>query len=74
MCIKKFRNIKDNQSVYLADLRVRPKCSKYTRSTNSNGCVAPCMKIKTSMGQELSLYLIKPYGPVPVPTRDAQTI
>ena len=29
-----FRILKENQSAYLADLFVRPKCSKYLRSTN----------------------------------------
>ena len=49
ICTITFRTLRDNQPAYLADLLVRPKCSKYLRSTNSN------------LGQELSLYLVQPY-------------
>ena len=33
ICAITFRTLKDNQPAYLADLLVRPKCSKYPRST-----------------------------------------
>ena len=36
ICAITFRTLKENQPAYLADLLVRPKCSKYLRSTNSN--------------------------------------
>ena len=36
ICAITFRALKYNQSAYLADLLVWPKCSKYLRSTNSN--------------------------------------
>ena len=39
-----FRTLKENQPAYLADLLVRPKCSKYLRSTNSNIFVVPRIK------------------------------
>ena len=42
-----FRTLKDNQSAYLADLLVHPKCSKYLRSTNSNRFVVSRIKTKT---------------------------
>ena len=34
ICAITFRTLKENQPAYLADLLVRPKCSKYLRSTN----------------------------------------
>ena len=39
ICTITFRTLKDNQPAYLGDLLVRPKCSKYLRSSNSNRCV-----------------------------------
>ena len=42
-----FQTLKENQPAYLADLLVRPKCSKYLRSTNSNRFVVPRIKTKT---------------------------
>ena len=54
-----FRTLKDNQPAYLADLLVRPKCSTYLRSTNSNSLLFPVYK--TRLGQELSLHLAQPY-------------
>ena len=60
ICAITFRTLKENKPAYLADLLVRPKCSKYLRSTNSNRFVIP--RIKTRLGQELSLYLVQPYG------------
>ena len=44
ICAITFRTLKDNQPAYLADLLVRPKCSKYLRSTNSNEFVVPRIK------------------------------
>ena len=41
------RTLKDNQPAYLADLLVRPKCSKYLRSTSSNRFVVHRIKTKT---------------------------
>ena len=43
ICAITFRTLKENQPAYLADLLVRPKCSKYLRSTNSNRFVVPCI-------------------------------
>ena len=60
ICTITFRTLKENQPAYLADLLVRPKCPKYLRSTNSNRFVAP--RIRLRLGQELSLYLVQPYG------------
>ena len=53
--------LKDKKLAYQADLLVRPKCSKYFCSTNSNRFVVPRIKNKI-MGQDLSLYLAQPYG------------
>ena len=47
ICAITFRTLKDNQTAYLADLLVRPKCSKYLRSTDSNIFAVPRMKIRT---------------------------
>ena len=47
ICAITFRTLKENQPAYLADLLVRPKCSKYLRSTNSNRFVVPSIKTKT---------------------------
>ena len=47
ICAITFRTLKHNQHAYLADLLVRPKCSKYLRSTNTNGFVVPRLKTKT---------------------------
>ena len=47
ICAITFRTLKENQPAYLADLLVRPKCSKYLRFTNSNRFVAPRIKTKT---------------------------
>ena len=47
ICAITFRTLKENQPAYLADLLVRPKCSKYLRSTNSNRFVVPRIKSKT---------------------------
>ena len=47
ICAITFRTLKENQPAYLADLLVRPKCSKYLSSTNSNRFVVPRIKTKT---------------------------
>ena len=47
ICAITFRTPKDNQLAYMADLLVRPKCSKYLHSTNSNRFVVPRIKTKT---------------------------
>ena len=53
MCAITFRTLKDNQPAYLADLLVRPKCSKYLRSTNKNRFVVPRIYIlRLRLGQE----------------------
>ena len=47
ICAITFRTLNDNQPAYLADLLVRPKCSKYLRFTNSNRFVVPRINTKT---------------------------
>ena len=47
ICAITFQTLKENQPAYLADLLVRPKCSKYLRSTISNRFVVPRIKTKT---------------------------
>ena len=47
ICAITFRTLKENQPVYPAALLVRPKISKYLRSTNSNRFVVPRIKTKT---------------------------
>ena len=47
ICAIYFQTLKDNLPSYLADLLVRPKCSKYLRSINSNIFVVICIKTKT---------------------------
>ena len=47
ICAITFRTLKENQPAYLAVLLVRPKCSKYLRSTNSNRFAVPRIKTKT---------------------------
>ena len=48
ICAITFRTLKENQPAYLADLLVRPKCSKYLRSTNSKKmCCSDRIKTKT---------------------------
>ena len=62
ICAITFRTVKENQPAYLADLLVRPKCSKYLRSTNSNRFVVPRIKTKTGLRA------------LTVPIRNAKTI
>ena len=73
ICAITFRTLKDNQPPYLADLRVRPKCSKYLRSTNSNRFVAH--RIKTETGSRaFSISGLALWNALPVPVRNAKTI
>ena len=73
ICAITFRILKENQSAYLADLLVRPKCSKYLRSTNSNRFVVP--RIKTKTGSR-AFFISGPalWNALPVPIRNAKTI
>ena len=68
-----FPNLEDNQTAYLADLLVRPKCSKYLRSTKSNRFFVPRIKTKTETRA------FSKSGPAlwkapPVPIRNAEAI
>ena len=69
ICAITFRTLKENQPAYLADLLVRPKCSKYLRSTNSNRFVVPRIKTKTG-SKTFSISGLALY----VPIRNAKTI
>ena len=60
ICTITFRTLKDNQPAYLADLLVRPKFSKYLRSTKSNRFVVP--RIKTKTGSRAFSISAQPYG------------
>ena len=72
-CAITFRTLKDNQPAYLADLLVRPECSKYLRSTNSNKFVVPRMKTKTG-SRAFSISGPALWTALPVPIRNAKTI
>ena len=73
ICAITFRTLKDNQPAYLADLLVRPKCSKYLRSTNSNRFVVP--RIKTKNGSRaFSIFGPALWNALPVPIRNVKTI
>ena len=73
ICAVTFRTLKDNQPAYLADILVRPKCSKYLRSTNSNRFVVP--RIKTETGSRVfSISDPALWNALPVPIRKAKTI
>ena len=73
ICAITFRTLKENQPAYLADLFVRPKCSKYLRSTNSNRFVIPRIKTKTgSRASSISGPAL--WNALPVPIRNAKTI
>ena len=61
ICAITFRTLKENQPAYMADLLVRPKCSKYLRSTNSNRFAVPRIKTKTG-SRAFSIYLVQLYG------------
>ena len=71
ICAITFRTLKENQPAYLADLLVRPKCSKYLRSTNSNRFVVP--RIKTG-SRAFSISGPVLWNALPVPIRNAKTI
>ena len=73
ICAITFRTLQENQPAYLADLLVRPKCSKYLRSTNSNRFVVPFIKTKTgSRASSISGPAL--WNALPVPIRNAKTI
>ena len=76
ICAITFRTLKENQPAYLADLLVRPKCSKYLRSTNSNRFVVPRINmIKTKTGSRaFSISGPALWNALPVPIRNAKTI
>ena len=72
-CAITFRTLKENEPAYLADLPVRPKCSKYLRSTNSNRFVV--LRIKTKTGSRaFSISGPALWNALPVPIRNAKTI
>ena len=73
ICAITFRTLKENQPAYLADLLVRPKCSKYLRSTNSNRFVVPRIKTKTG-SRAFSISGPALWNALPVPIRNAKTI
>ena len=73
ICAITFRTLKVNQPAYLADLLVRPKCSKYLRSTNSNRFVVPRIKTKTG-SRAFSISGPALWNALPVPIRNAKTI
>ena len=73
ICAITFQTLKDNQSTYLADLLVCPKCSKYLRSTNSNRFVVPRIKTKTG-SRAFSISGLALWNALPVPIRNAETI
>ena len=73
ICAVTYRTLKENQPAYLADLHVRPKCSKYLRSTNSNRFVAPRIKTKTG-SRTFSISGPVLWNALPVPIRNAKTI
>ena len=73
ICPITFRTLKENQHAYLADLLVRPKCSNYLRSANSNRFVVP--RIKTKAGSRaLSISGPAIWNALPVPIRNVKTI
>ena len=73
ICAITFRTLKENQPAYLADLLVRPKCSKYLRSTNLNRFVVPRIKTKTG-SRAFSISGPALWNALPVPIRNAKTI
>ena len=71
ICAITFRTLKENQPANLADLLVRPKWSKYLRSTNSNRFVVP--RIKTKNGSRaFSISGPALWNALPVPIRNAE--
>ena len=73
ICAITFQTLKENQPAYLANLLVRPKCSKYLRSTNSNRFVVPRIKTKTG-SRAFSMSGPALWNALPVPIRNAKTI
>ena len=75
ICAITFRTLKENQPAYLADLLVRPKCSKYLRSTNSNIFFVFVPRIKTKTGSRaFSISGPALWNALPVQIRNAKTI
>ena len=68
-----FRTIKDNQPAYLADLLVRPKCSKYQSYITSNIFVVPRIKTKT-WPRAFSTFRPALWNALPVQISDGETI
>ena len=73
ICAITFRTLKENQPAHLADLLVRPKCSKYLRSTNSNRFVVSHIEIKTG-SRAFSISGPALWNALPVPIRNSKTI
>ena len=73
ICAIIFRSLGNSQPAYLADLLVRPKCSKYLRSTNSDRFVVLRIKTKTGL-RAFSISGPALWNALPVPKRDAKTI
>ena len=73
ICVITFRTLKDNKPAYLADLLVRPECSKYLRPTNSNRFVVPCIQTKTE-SRAFSISGPALWNKVYVPVHNAETI
>ena len=66
ICAVTFRTLRENQPAYLVDLLVRPKCSKYLRSTNSNRFVVPRIKTNT-VSRDFSISGPALWNALPVP-------
>ena len=73
ICAITFRTLKDNRPAYLAALLIRPKSSKYLRSTNSNRFVVPRIKTKT-VSRAFSISGPALWNALPVPVRNTETI
>ena len=73
ICTIPLRTLKDNQLAYLADLLIRPKCSKYLGSTNSKRFIVPRIKSKTG-SRVFSISGPALWNALPVPMRNAETI
>ena len=73
ICAINSQTLNDNHPAYLADLLVRPKCSKCLRSTNSNIFILP--RIKTNTGSRaFSIPGPTLWNAQPVPISNAGTI
>ena len=73
ICVIIFQTLKENKPAYLADLLVRPNCSKYLRSTNSNRFVVPRIKTKTG-SRACSISGPALWNALPVSIHNAKTI